>query len=98
MDLEAQGRDSTFTFCHAHLKKAILFLKMAKSPVFFLQGAVSSVVLDWDWPNVLASYSKSNDATIKISIVLERGRLHQFIEVIRWDLGPLKVVFDLIRS
>ena len=24
---EAQGRDSTFTFCHAHLKKAILHLK-----------------------------------------------------------------------
>ena len=24
VDLEAQGRDSTFTFCHTHLKKAIL--------------------------------------------------------------------------
>ena len=27
VDLEAQGRDSTFTFCHAHLKKAILHLR-----------------------------------------------------------------------
>ncbi len=25
VDLEAQVRDSTFTFCHAQLKKAILF-------------------------------------------------------------------------
>ena len=39
LGLEAQGRDSTFTFCHAHLKKAILHLKMAKNLVF-LQGAV----------------------------------------------------------
>ena len=30
VDLEAQGRDNSFTFCHAHLKKAILHLKMAK--------------------------------------------------------------------
>ena len=29
LDFEAQGRGSTFTFCHAHLKKAILHLKMA---------------------------------------------------------------------
>ena len=39
VELEAQGRDSTFTFHHALLKKAILLLKMVKSPVF-LQGAV----------------------------------------------------------
>ena len=41
---EAQGHDSTFTFCHAHLKKAILLLKMAKSPVF-LQGTVYTILL-----------------------------------------------------
>ena len=29
LDFETQGRDSTFTFCHAHLKKAILLFKMA---------------------------------------------------------------------
>ena len=32
LDLEAQGRGSTFTFCHAHLKKVILLHKMAKVP------------------------------------------------------------------
>ena len=32
VDLEAQGRDSTFTFCHALLKKAILHHKMALGP------------------------------------------------------------------
>ena len=30
VDLEAQGRGSTFTFCHAQLKTAILLLEMAK--------------------------------------------------------------------
>ena len=29
VDLEAQGRNSTFTFCHAQLKKAILLHKGA---------------------------------------------------------------------
>ena len=29
LDFEAQGRDSTFTFCHVLLKKAILLHKMA---------------------------------------------------------------------
>ena len=29
MELEAQGRDSTFTFCYAHLKKVILEGKRA---------------------------------------------------------------------
>ena len=29
LDFEAQGRGSTFTFCHARLKKVILHLKMA---------------------------------------------------------------------
>ena len=32
VDLEAQGRDSTFTFCHALLKTAILHHKMAHGP------------------------------------------------------------------
>ena len=30
LDFEAQGRESTFTFCHAHLKLAISHLKMAR--------------------------------------------------------------------
>ena len=30
VDLEAQGRDNSSTFCHTHLKKGILYLKMAK--------------------------------------------------------------------
>ena len=29
VDLEAQGRDTTFTLCHAQLKKAVLHLKRA---------------------------------------------------------------------
>ena len=39
LDFEAQGRGSTFTFCHAHLKKAILLFKMARVP-FDLNTAV----------------------------------------------------------
>ena len=39
VDLEAQGRDSTFTFCHAHLKKAILHHKRA-SGRFILSSTV----------------------------------------------------------
>ena len=38
---EAQGRDSTFTFRHAQLKKAILLLKRPNMP-FFLSICVSS--------------------------------------------------------
>ena len=34
MELTAQGRDSTFTFRHALLKKAILHLKRANMPFF----------------------------------------------------------------
>ena len=55
-----------------------------------------SVVLDWDWPNVLISNSKSINATIRVSIVWERGRLQQIIEVIRWGLGPLKLVINWV--
>ena len=36
VDLEAQGRDSTFTFCHAQLKKAILLHKRAIGPLLLL--------------------------------------------------------------
>ena len=35
VDLEAQGRDSTFTICHPLLKKAILDWKTAIVPIFF---------------------------------------------------------------
>ena len=35
VDLEAQGRDSTFTFCHAHLKKAILHHRRCKKRFVF---------------------------------------------------------------
>ena len=44
VELDAQGRDSNFTFHHALLKKAILLLKMAKRPVF-LQGAVCTLFM-----------------------------------------------------
>ena len=30
VDLEAQGRDGTFTICHSQLEKSILHLKVAK--------------------------------------------------------------------
>ena len=39
---KAQGRDSTFTFRHAQLKKAILLLKSPKVPGLFL-GAVHQI-------------------------------------------------------
>ena len=45
LDIEAQGRDSTFTICHALLKKAILEGKTATVP-FFLNTAVC---ITWDW-------------------------------------------------
>ena len=32
LDFEAQGRDSTFTFHHAYLNKAVLLHKMARVP------------------------------------------------------------------
>ena len=35
LDFEAQGRGSTFTFCHTHLKKAILHLTTAIVQIFF---------------------------------------------------------------
>ena len=34
VDLEAQGRDTTFTLCHAQVQGAILLLKIANRPVF----------------------------------------------------------------
>ena len=37
VDLEAQGRDSTFTFRHTLLKKAILHLKRAKGVHIFFR-------------------------------------------------------------
>ena len=39
VELEAQGRDSTFTFCHAHLKKAM------KNGLFFPPLYRSKVVI-----------------------------------------------------
>ena len=35
VDLGAQGRDTTFTLCHAQLRKPILLLEMAKGAVSF---------------------------------------------------------------
>ena len=32
LDFEAQGRGSTFNFCHGHLKKAILLHTIARLP------------------------------------------------------------------
>ena len=37
LDFEAQGRGSTFTLCHAHLKKAISLGKLQKGQ-FFCKG------------------------------------------------------------
>ena len=42
LDFEAQGRDSTFTFHHAHLKKAILLHKIAKVPFDLLIAVILS--------------------------------------------------------
>ena len=36
VDLEVQGRDTTFTFHHAHVKKAVLHHKMAIGPLLLL--------------------------------------------------------------
>ena len=44
LDFEAQGRGSTFTFRHAHLKKAILLFKMARVR-FDLNTAVYKIFL-----------------------------------------------------
>ena len=35
VDLEAQGRDTTFTLCHAQLKTPSLLLEMAKGAAIF---------------------------------------------------------------
>ena len=43
LDFEAQGHDSTFTFCHTLLKKAILEGKTA-TVRFFLNTAVSMTI------------------------------------------------------
>ena len=47
VELEAQGRDSTFTFCHALLKKAILYHKIALGP-FVLHRTVCLIKLIFD--------------------------------------------------
>ena len=36
LDVEAEGHNSTFTFCHAQLKKAILLPKRAIGPLLLL--------------------------------------------------------------
>ncbi len=61
-------------------------LDFVKTPMGFMYVFLSfrvSVALEWDWPNVLVCNSKSINSAIKISIVLERRRLQQFIEVVR---------------
>ena len=45
VDLEAQGRASIFTFCHAHLKKAILHHKRAKGVYPFFHDCIYIVIL-----------------------------------------------------
>ena len=90
-----------FEFISMQLDKRGTIILQATTYVYkHLQATtqyIHSVVLDWDWPNVSVSNSKSNNATIRLSIVLERARLQQFIEVIRWDLEQLKVVINLVR-
>ena len=43
LDVQAQGRDTTFIFHHAHLKKAILYRKTANRPVFKFGDCTSTV-------------------------------------------------------
>ena len=58
VDLEAQERDSTFTFFHAHLTKAILHLKEAKSTAVFTKNRTVAIsrsklgVFNWAWQRV----------------------------------------------
>ncbi len=48
LDSKVQGRDSTFTIHHAHLKKAILLHKMTRVPSD-LNTAVSNLVFYSVW-------------------------------------------------
>ena len=45
VDLEAQGRDTTFTLCHAQLKTPSLLLKMAKGAAIFLSHCKTVIYL-----------------------------------------------------
>ena len=47
VDLEAQGRDTTFTLCHVQLKKAVLYLKRAN--VSFLLSICVSFTLKYQF-------------------------------------------------
>ena len=51
LDFEAQGHGSTFTLCHAHLKKAISLGKLQKGQ-FFCKGLYLSCLTReiWCWP------------------------------------------------
>ena len=48
LDFEAQGRGSTFTLCHGHLKKAILLHKMAR-----VQFNLNTTVYPWNIPMMM---------------------------------------------
>ena len=45
VDLEAEGRDSPFTLCHALLLKALLHLKGQRVYLFFLATVSKSVAI-----------------------------------------------------
>ena len=48
LDVEAQGRDSTFTFSHTQLKKAILLHKRAIGPLLLLFCVGAQVIFNND--------------------------------------------------
>ena len=87
-----------FEFISMQLDKRGTIILQATTFVYkHLQATHNThIVLYWNWPNVSVSNSKSINATIRLSIVLERGRLQQIIEVIRWGLGPLKLVINWV--
>ena len=66
LDFEAQGRGSIYTFCHAHLKKAILHLKMA-TVRFDLNTAVSEFQWDGNMHDLRDLFDKKTDVISKES-------------------------------
>ncbi len=59
LNFGAQGRGSTFTFCHAHLKKAILLHKMARVPFDLLIAVYGPFGSDRQHPSDLCKKEES---------------------------------------
>ena len=47
VDLGAQGRDTTFTLCHAQLRKPILLLEMAKGVIFIFVNCIPHTFINF---------------------------------------------------